>query len=178
MNRVNKTIINIILIVILLIIYLALSGLRLTPVQAHKASERSIHYGPSEIVKIFDYGDYQHLLCKYDKWVSCNTVQRQFFFFWSAGSQTTGFENDVNKPIDYSYQFSNKIAMVYGVVNDDRITKVELYTEDGKSYVQEELYDDLFYFTWEFIDWEEIRMEKIVGYDKNGDIVAEVKYGD
>lgn len=173
MNRAIKTIRNIILIGVLITVFLATTGLRLTPIQAHKASEKGIHYGPSEIIKIFDHGDYQHLLCKYDKWVSCNTVNRQQFFFWSAGSQPIGFENKKDEDINYSEDFSKGVHLIYGIVNEPDITKVELYINKGKVLVQDELYDELFYFTWESdgTDW---GMEKIIGYNSNGEKVYEI----
>lgn len=57
------------------------------------------------ILKDFDKGKY--ILCKYDKWVSCNTVNRVLFFLWRFGDQPIGFENDLSKIIDYSGRLSN-----------------------------------------------------------------------
>ena len=174
MNRPIKTVRNIILIVVLITLFLALTGLRLTPTQAHRASENGIHYGPSEIIKIFDHGDYQHLLCKYDKWISCNTVNKYLFFFWSAGSQPIGFENDKNKDIDYSGSFSNNRNLIYGAVNNIDITKVELYISEENILSQDNLYDQLFYFTWES-EGSEWGIMKIIGYNSNGEIIYETR---
>lgn len=173
MNRGIKTIRNIIIIGLLITIFLSLTGLRLTPIQAHKCSEKSIHYGPSEIVRIFHHSDYTHLLCKYDKWISCNTVNRTLFLFWSSGNQPIGFENDKNKAIDYSGSFSNDVNLIYGIANDAEITKVELYVSEDKVLVQDGLYDGLFYFTWES-DGSEWGMEKIIGYNSSGEKVCEI----
>ncbi len=182
MNRVFKTIRNIVFIGLLLFVFLVTTGLRLTPMQAHKASETSIHYGPSEVIKVFGYGNYQHLLCTYDKWVSCNTVRRDLLFFWRAGSQPTGFENDTTKAIDYSWHYSrlnNEIGVVlyYGIVNDPKITKVVLYTDEDSFFVQEELVDNLFYFSWEMKTSVDFTYEKIEGYDSEGNLVEEFRAG-
>jgi len=169
MNRLLKTLRNLLLIVFLGILFLALTGLRLSPIQAHKASERGIHYGPSKIVKVFDYGSYQHLLCTYDRWVSCNTVNKNLFFLWSAGSQPIGFENDPDKAFVYSGVYSDKLMMVYGIVNDPNITRMELRIGQDQVLVQETLYDNLFYFSWKgsYNDRENMTL---TGYNDQGDI--------
>ena len=173
MNRAIKTTRNILLIGVLFVLFLAFTGLRLSPIQAHIASEKGIHYGPSEIIKIFDHGDYQHLLCKYDRWISCNTVKKNLFFLWAAGSQPIGFENDLNKDIDYSGSFSNNVNLIYGSVNNTNITKVELHINQENIVVQDTFYDDLFYFTWEG-DGSQWGIMKVVGYDNNDEIVYQI----
>ncbi len=178
MNRVIKTIRNLIFICILLAVFLATTGLRFTPTQAHITSEKSIHYGPSNIVKIFDYEKYQHFLCTYDKWVSCNTVRRKLLFFWTVGGQTTGFENDISKEINYSYSWTripDNSALVYGIVNNTNITKIELYATDGSVFIQDELYDNLFYFSWQ-CESTEFGVEKIIGYDENDKEISEIVF--
>ncbi len=172
MNRIIKTIRNLIFICILLAVFLVSSGLRLTPMQAHMASEKSIHYGPSEVIKIFDHGDYQHMLSTYDKWVSCNTVERELLLFWRAGSQPIGFENDKTQTLDYSWHMSRTVSLFYGIANDTSITKIELFTSDGKTLVQDGLYDNLFYFSWEFEE-QPPEIDKIIAYNSKGEILYE-----
>ncbi len=179
MSRVIKTIRNLIFICILLAVFLATTGLRLTPTQAHINSERSLHYGPSELVKIYDYGNYQQLLCTYDKWVSCSTVKRELLFFWGIGGFNV-FENDKTKEIDYSYSWSkneNNSGIVYGISNNPSITKIELYTSDGIIFTQDELYDNLFYFSWQ-CDYSDFGVEKILGYNENDNLVSEIIFPD
>lgn len=55
MNRRRKTITNIILVIVLLFIFLKVTDLYLTPLRAHRASEKSIHYGPSEVVHVENF---------------------------------------------------------------------------------------------------------------------------
>ncbi len=174
MNRLFKTLRNFILIGVLVTLFLALSGFRLTAVSAHKASEKGVHYGPSEIVKIIDHGSYKHLLCRYDKWISCNTVKRNLLFLWSAGNQPTGFENESDKPIDYSFAYSPNSGTIYGIANDDSITKIELRLSDSEFYIQNDLYDHLFYFNWSAQDGYWTHM-KLIGFDDSGAVVYETE---
>lgn len=85
MSRSKKVIRNIIILILLFFLFHQHLGLYLTPLAAHKSSERGINYGPSKVVYVEDYADNydkgKYLLCKYDKWVSCNTVNRTLFFF-------------------------------------------------------------------------------------------------
>ena len=167
MSRIKKTLRNLIIIVALFCIFMITTGLRLTPIQAHKLSEKGIHYGPSKIVKVFNHGKYQHLLCKYDNWISCNTVDRTLFIFWAPGSQVTGVENNLDEALKYSESYSNRINIVYGIVNDENIEKVEVYTTEGNIIVNKDLYDNMFYFSWKSKGntW---GMKELRGYDKNG----------
>ena len=80
MSRKKKILRNLIILVILFFIFLKSTGLYLSPISAHKSSERSIHYGPSEIVHIEDFSRGKYILCKYNGWVSCNTVEKKLFF--------------------------------------------------------------------------------------------------
>jgi len=36
--------------------------------EAHQKSEKSYHYGPSEILEVIDFPKGKIFLCKYDKW--------------------------------------------------------------------------------------------------------------
>jgi hypothetical protein len=137
---------------------------------AHKSSERSIHYGPSEVVHTEDFDGGKYYLCKYDKWVSCNTVNRTWLFFWSFGNQPTGFENDRSKPIAYTWSMSYQRNKAYGIINDDRITKVEIVFMDGSSLTETHIYEKLFLFTWIS---EEYGFQTIKGYDKDNNLIYE-----
>lgn len=173
MGRLIKTIRNIVLTIFFMTFIILFSGIRLTPVGAHIFSEKSIHYGPSKIIKIFNHGDYQHLLCKYDCWISCNTVNRMLYFFWSIGDQPIGFENDMSKSINYSGRFSHGDNYIYGVVNNPDIKKIELHISEGNVIEHGSFYDNLFYFYWES-DGSDWGIEKIVGYNSKGEILEEV----
>ncbi len=163
MNRQNKIIRNLFLIVLLIFLICLVTGLRLTPLQAHRESERGTHYGPSEIVKVFDYKSYQHILCKYDSWVSCDTVRRFAFLFWTPGSQPAGFKNDCSYPYRFINNYSNNTNYLYGIINDKAITKIEVLTNDGQLLAEQDFYDGLFYFSWTSDD-RKYGIETITGY--------------
>jgi len=173
MNRLKKAIRNIIILIILCLLFLKSSGLYLTPLSAHEHSERSIHYGPSEVIHIEDWDGGKYILCKYDRWVSCNTVNRTLLFFWSFGNQPTGFENDKSKAIDYTWGASRQYWKLYGIVNDDRIKKVEIILDNGQVLTQTDFYDDLFLFTWKSPENDSVYYVSIRGYDADNNVIFE-----
>jgi hypothetical protein len=173
MNRLKITLRNIVIIIILFFLFLNRSGLYLTPVSAHESSERSIHYGPSEVVHVENYKEGKHILGKYDKWISCNTVEKELYFFWKFGSQVTGIENDKSKALGYSWNASHQYYKCYGIRNDARIEKVEIILYNEDVYETTDFYEDLFLITWESSDDNDYYIKNIKGYDKNNKIIFE-----
>lgn len=171
MNRVKKIIRNIVVIAILLYVYLGYSGLYLSPLSAHENSERSIHYGPSEIVHIKDFEKGKYILGKYDKWISCNTVNKKLFVLWGFGDQVTGFENDKSKTVDYTWNMSHTYYKLYGIINDDRIKEIEITLVNGERIIQTEFFDDFFLFTWKGKDEKGWDFESIIVYDLNDNVI-------
>ncbi|MDR7870787.1 MAG: hypothetical protein RIN55_08020 [Tissierellaceae bacterium] len=169
MNRNKKILRNITILLILFILRFNSFNLYLTPKAAHEASERSIHYGPSEVTHIQDFDKGKFILSKYDRWISCNTVRKSMFFFWTFGSQVTGIEVDETKPLDYTWSYSRPNFKCYGIINDNRIDKVEVYVDDGSVLSQTEFYDDMFLLTW--VD--EVKFSSIKAYDSHGNILFE-----
>ena len=99
MNRKRKILRNGIFIAIF-ISFALLSGMfYIDPVAAYRGSERSIHYGPSEVVHVEDFPGGKYFLGKYDRWISCNIMQKSMGIFWSAGSYVTGTEIRYDHPI-------------------------------------------------------------------------------
>jgi len=143
---------------------------------AHENSERSIHYGPSEVIHIEDFKDGKYFLCKYDNFVSCDTVNRSLLFFWRIGNQPIGFENDKTKPVNYTWSSAFSYWKVYGIVNDDRIKRVEIVLNDGNTLTQSEYYDDLFLFTWNSNDNRSKGYKSIKGYDADNEVIYEGDY--
>jgi hypothetical protein len=167
MNRKKKIVRNIIILIALSTLFLN-RGISLTPMAAHEASERSIHYGPSKVVHIEDFDDGKYILCKYDKWISCNTVKKTMFFFWTFGNQVTGIEIDKGRPLNFTWGYSSDRNKLYGIINDSNINKVELYLDDGRTLSQTEFYDDdMFLFTWKG----ESKLSEIKAYDSQGNIL-------
>jgi hypothetical protein len=173
MDRQKKVLRNFLIIAILVPLALYRSGSYLTPLSAHEHSERSIHYGPSQVVHIQDYEEGKYILCKYDKWISCNTVNRQWLFFWRFGNQVTGIENDLTKGVNYTWSSSYQYFKAYGIINDDRIKKIEIMLSDGTTLTQTDFYDDMFLLTWTTEKHSDKYMKSIRGYDSNNAVLYE-----
>lgn len=47
-----------------------------SPIKAHYQSERTFHYGPSEIIKTINLKGTKIYLCRYKDWISANTVKK------------------------------------------------------------------------------------------------------
>ena len=144
----------------------------ISPLSAHEHSERSIHYGPSEVVHIEDFDGSKYILSKYDKWVSCNSVNKSLLFFWRFGDQLTGFENDRTKAVDYTWGSSYQNYRTYRIINDNRVKSVQITLNNGQVLTQSDFYEHLFLFTWTYEndgDWS----QSIRGYDSEDNIVFE-----
>lgn len=173
-SRVKKLIRNIILISICVTFLFFRSGLYLSPIAAHKSSERSIHYGPSTIIKIVDFSKGKYLLCKYDKWVSCNTVLRKGLF-WRFGSGVFGFENNINEPVSFTWGISGMDLRLYGAINDKSIQRIEIVFSNGDKYYINEFYEGLFLLSLENIKDDSISCKKVVGYNANHEVIYTAK---
>lgn len=145
----------------------------ISPLSAHEHSERSIHYGPSEVVHIEDFDGGKYILGKYDKWVSCNSVNKSLFFFWRFGNQPTGFENDLTKAIDYTWGSSYMNYRAYGIINDSIVNKVEVTLSNGQTFTETVFYEDLFLFTWKSDKSGDWYLQSIRGYDSDNNIIYE-----
>lgn len=176
MSRIRKIIRNIFIIVILSFFIITRLGLHFTPLSAHKSSERSINYGPSEVIHIEDFEKGKYILGKYDKWVSCDTVNRVLLFFWSAGNQPIGFENDKTKKVNYTWSASYNYFHAYGIVNDKNVKKIEITLSNGNVLTQTDFYEDLFLLTCESKEKENMYFKAIRGYDAEGKLVFEEEY--
>lgn len=168
MSRCKKVLRNVIILVILFGLFMYRAGFYLTPISAHEHSERSIHYGPSEVVHIEDFDEGKYILGKYDKWVSCNTVNRELFFFWGFGNFSIGSENDTTKLLTYNWDGSHDNLKIYGIINDDSIKRVEVILNNGETLTQSEFYEGLFLLTWKAdLSIKSGWFKEIRGYDSN-----------
>lgn len=169
----KKVLRNVIIIVFLGVLMINRGGLYLTPLAAHESSERSIHYGPSEVVHVENFKGGKYILAKYDKWISCNTVNRELLFFWRFGSQVTGVENDQSQAMTYTWGMSDQYSKVYGIINDKGITRIELTLVNKEIVETTEFYDDMFLITWERKDKEKFNLKQIRAYDASNNVVFE-----
>lgn len=169
----KKIVRNILIVMLLAVILINRAGLYLSPLEAHESSERSIHYGPSEVVHVESFKGGKYILGKYDKWISCNTVNRELLLFWRFGNQVTGVENDKSQAMIYRWGMSDENVKVYGIINDKQIIKIEITLVNGDTIEGAEFYDDMFLFTWDNEDGQKKLLKKIVGYDSNNNVLFE-----
>lgn len=175
MSRRKRVARNTVALVILSWLFLSRSGLYLSAISAHEHSERSAHYGPSEVVHIEDFPGGKFILGKYDKWISCNTINRALLLFWRFGDQPTGIENDGTKSVVYNWGVRNESCILYGIINDPSVKRIEVTLTDGTAFSQTEFYDDMFLFTWEVNDSNSPYARLVRGYDAAGNVVFEEK---
>jgi hypothetical protein len=171
MTRSKKIMRNIIILLGLWILFMMMGGVYFDPMQAHEQSERSVHYGPSTVVGIVEHNGDKHMLCRYDNMVSCDTVKRFCYFFWEHGRSPIGFENDGSKSLKYTWSYANHEYKVYGVINDNRISKVKVIAYKGKVYSQMKFYDGIFAIFWNGDGDYNQGLQKITAYDDDGKVL-------
>lgn len=171
MNRKRKIVRNLVILAGLLLLLNYIGVLYFSPTAAHEASERTIHYGPSTVVHTEEFDEGKYFLCKYDKWISCNTVNRYLIFYWQIGSQATGFENDKSEIIDFIGSMRGGNSKIYGSINDNRVQKIQIAMFDGTILEETEFYDGLFLITWDDSLPEDILGHYIKAYDENGQLL-------
>ncbi|MDF2512716.1 MAG: hypothetical protein K0S04_2582 [Herbinix sp.] len=176
MSRSKKLIRNIFIIILLSLFLIAWLGLSFTPLSVYKKVERGNHFGPSQIVHIEDYKNNKFILGRYDRWVSCSNVRRALLFFWAAESVPITIENDNNKALCYTWSNYNPMFKVHGVINDEKIKKVEVTLSNGDIISQTEFYDDLFLLIYDTKIKGDIYFDSIRAYDGESNIVFESEY--
>lgn len=142
----------------------------------HKTSEKDIHYGPSKVVHIEDFAGGKYIPGKYNKWISANTVKKSLLLFWRFGNQVTGIENDLNKAINLTYKMSEENYNYYGIINDDRIKKVELLLDNGEVLTETKFHENMFIFAGSVPNGEIPYVELIKGYDLEENLIFEEEY--
>ncbi len=166
MSNKQKILRNIVIIVISIIIYIKANGLYLFPKNAFEDSEKTMHIGPSEIYHIRNYEKGKYYLGKYDSWVTCINIIKSHKFFYRFGSGSPILEYDINKSVDYNWHMSHEYLVIYGIVNDEKIEKLEIFFENGNTVIIDEFYDDLFIFE-RYGEY----LTSIKGYDNKGELL-------
>lgn len=182
MIKMKKLIRNIIILSVLILLINIDTPFSFTPLAAHKRSEKSANYGPSVIIKTQSLNGKKLYLCKYDKWFSLDTVQREFLGLWFPGDGPYGIEADTTKAIDYYYRTdgsnNHRTYEFFGKVNDKKIKSVSLEIElngNPKKLELNKLYEDLFMFVFEEDNKLKCEMKVITGYDSSSNILFEKK---
>ncbi len=169
----RKLIKNILITMVLYIVLIKANGLYFTPLGAHKDSEKTAHYGPSEIVHIEDFKKGKYILGRYGKWFSCNTVNKVLFIHWRHGNQVHGFENDLDKPLSYNWAYGSGFYKAFGIINDVAISRIEIILDNGDRFQQEDFYDNMFLIHWYDQENRDYNIDGIRAYDKDENIVFE-----
>lgn len=149
---------------------------------AFRASEKSLHYGPSKIKKVIELKNAKIYFGRYRDWISTTVVEKRLIK-WYPGDGAGGF------PINYSDKISHtwmcgrigdkaNIYTVSGYVNDPNIITVNLkYEQKGKERSMKYNIDSdkMFIFCR---DDNENRSNfiSLTGLDKDGRVVYEYKY--
>ena len=187
MTRSKKTIINILIILLLFPLLMYVNGLYFSPLVALHASERDLHYGPSQIVHSFDLDGKRYFLGTYDNYITFSPIKRSLKFFWAYGGGF-GLENPMDVPFFANYRRDDDNWLVYGAVNDPKIKEIKLEVVSSletpafppSSISIEDFYEGLFYSSWKMEDsqdWDyfDIRIS-LKAFDSDGLIVDEIEF--
>lgn len=165
--------------ILLIFLCIRVSGLTygsFSPLKAHQQSEKTFHYGPSEIIKEIDIEKGKIYLCKYKEWFSSSTVIKRTIK-WYIGDGQGGRKIEKADKISYSWNGSRIhdyfLMKVYGYVSEESIDKVLLDVElDGLAKTLEyKLEDDrmfIFYWDEEVYDY---KLKELRGVDKSGKVI-------
>ncbi len=148
---------------------------KFSPIKAHEASERTFHYGPSEIVETIDTDDIKIYLCRYKKWVSMSTITKDYLKWKIRGNAIKEIKAD--EKVSWSYSGSKikgygLLMRVFGYVSDEDISTITLEVEGatGNKVLEYELNENrMFIFYWNDEE-EKYELEKLKGINDHGEI--------
>ncbi len=171
MNRKKKILINLAIIILLGYFILLQMGLHFTAISAYRDGERTFHFGPSKIVHMKDVDNKKYILGTYKNYFSRNIV-KHFFVFWYPFDVGVHIGVDKKKAFNYSGSLSDQQSDVFGMINDERITKIQVVFTSGGVLNQTKFYDRMFLFVWKSND----QLAYVRGYDKQGNLIYEEKH--
>ncbi|WP_130862930.1 hypothetical protein [Bacilliculturomica massiliensis] len=143
MNRKKALIRNLALTAGCTLLIYTVSGFFFVPESAFRVSERSSHYGPSEIVCVGDAGSAQYFFGSFENYISLTEIKRYYLpVLWTIGNQYLGHRRDLSQALDPQYSShvlsdglssagAGRRVIVYGYVNDPSVTLLELNYGDG-----------------------------------------------
>lgn len=161
----------------LVINYSILSYGSFTALGAHEKSERTSHYGPSEIIEEIDLKGTKIYLCKYEDFISADYVHRGFIKWNSKGNYI--LKIDKSEKITYcngSPSIKNtSVDSIFGYVSDPNIKQIALIVKENEKTIDLECTVDensMFILYWDRAvrnhDYEQLTL---IGYDENGKIL-------
>ncbi|EGT0697021.1 TPA: hypothetical protein ACY4SF_001931 [Clostridium perfringens] len=154
-----------------------------TPLKAHEQSEKSVYYGPSNIIKTIDLGKEKIYLCKYKDWFSIDII-RKGLIKWHPVNYPAGYPIDYSKQVTFNtytskpIKNSEPIAKIYGYVNDPQIKNIVLEDNNNKIISNYELDENKMFILTSHTNNEKNKANYIKGLDTNGNIIyeEELKY--
>ncbi|MHC1684546.1 MAG: hypothetical protein AB6733_16655 [Clostridiaceae bacterium] len=173
-----------IILVMTCIYFYGIQDKRFTPLQVFKYGERTINYGPSEIVKEEDLDGIKIYLAKYKGWYSAQAIKKNLITWSYVNGSPSGTPINTDEKINYNYGSTavddkKMFSIFYGYVNDKNIVKVilDVKREDQVESKEYEIDDNkMFVFGWFNNEGTISMFSRLIGVDKNGDIVYEYKY--
>jgi len=185
MKKKFSTVIEWTIAIVLLILCYRLSFLsygHFSALKAHEFSEKTMHYGPSKIIKEVALKNRKVYLCKYKDWISADVVEKGIIK-WHSGSSLFGYPIDYTKKVSSTwgasgaYEKKESLLTVIGYANDPTITTIIVETVKEKSSDIETLkykLDDSHMFIFTITDKKATYLPKTVkGLDKDGKVVYE-----
>lgn len=153
-----------------------------TAINAFTASEKSLHYGPSEIKKEINLKNGKMYLGKYKDWISATPIERTFII-WYPSSGGGGFPINYSEKISHTWQCASMgdnsyIYTAFGYVNDSSIKTVNLkIKEKGKKSTMKYYIgsDKMFIFCWDDNEGKS-NLISLSGLDKDGRVIYDYKY--
>lgn len=183
-SKIFRAIIEWIIAFVLVIICVNFYSLNFTPFQAFRNSERTINYGPSEIIKELDKNGTKIYLARYKNWISSQVIERQWGTWRFSGGNVTGTPINYKEKITYSFggsaETDNKYLWdLYGYVNDTKINKVILQVKRNdktESFEYKIDKSNMFIFYWVDNNGGQSTLTKIIGMDKDNNTIYEYKF--
>lgn len=84
-------------------------------------------------------------------------------------------ENDLSKGVSFTWVGSDHKYLLHGVINDNRVKKIEITLDKGHKLSQEDFYEDMFLFDWESDDLVN-GFRELKGYDGEGRLIFQETY--
>lgn len=129
MKKKKAIIINLVVLVLILMLFMAIQGAAFTAKAAHKKQERTVNYGPSETIAIIAKDNKRFFLAKFRDYYSCDAVKRGFLGLWygSEAGSPWGIENKKENLVNYGIKGERdkqnndaKLLAVYGIINQQK----------------------------------------------------------
>lgn len=142
MKRKKDIVRNILIAAVMLFFVYILGGFFPTAMDAFHTSERSSHYGPSNILCTVDVGNTRHFFGSFKQTYSHSETRRLLPFMWRFGDQSLAMERGADRPMERyadKQRFgtgwfggeSRQGNFVFGPINSPDVASIEVKTPEG-----------------------------------------------